>query len=155
MYNFYKPQYNPQNLTGVVGGAITSVAFSGYLNELFYHVAAPPSGASGFFQYRKLYIKNEFLTSSTETRVWIDAIDHSEQVYISLSSGINDTISTPSIEPSGIIEWLTPTDYAEGLELGTLNINSYTGIWLKQTLSGIQEEDPFATFRLYVGGIVS
>lgn len=156
MYNFYHPQSNPRNLTGQVGGAISSTLFSGYLNELFYHIAAPPSGLDPTYQYRKLFVKNEFLASSTDTRVWIDAIDHVDQISISFITGSNNaTIATPSTEPAGVVEWVSPTTYADGLEIGTLNINASTGIWLRETLSNIVEEDPFASFRLYVGGIVA
>lgn len=154
MYTFYHPQSSPQNLTGQVGGAISSVIFSGYLNELFFHVAAPPSGIDPVYQYRKLFIKNEFLASSTETRIWIDAIDHSDQISIGFTSGSNNlTITNPSTEPTGVT-WSEPTTYADGILIGTLTVSSSTGLWLRQTLSNIVEEDPFATFRLYVGGIV-
>lgn len=155
MFKVYHATYNPHNLTGQVGGAITTTPYSGYLDELFYNVSAPPSGTDSVYQYRKLYIKNEFLVASNSTRVWVDAVDHPEQITIALATGSHNIVATnPITEPTGISDWVESTNYTDGIELGTLSVNSYTGVWVRQKLENIVEEDPFATFRLYVGGIV-
>lgn len=154
MFNFYLPQYNPANLTGVCGGAISSIPLSGYLGELFEHVEAPPSGASAYYQYRKVYLKNENSTSSTETRVWLDAVQHPEQIGIALETTSNQTIATPETAPTGVSVWYAPTNYAEGLDLGTITASSASGLWIREKLANIQQSDPYATFRLYIGGII-
>lgn len=151
-FTAYLPEYNPSNLTGTVGGTISSTQFSGYVNELFYHVSTPPSGAeSGFFQYRKLYIKNVSAFNYIGCRVWVDSVEHPEQIKIQLASGL-DTTTNPITAPTLSGTWESPSNYAEGISLGTLNINNSTGIWIRQELSGISEEDPYATFRLSCGG---
>lgn len=155
MYKLYKPEYNPNALTGTVGGNIGSQILSGYVGELFYHVSSPPSGVNDtVYQYRKVFIKNNYSKSSTFTRVWIDSIEHEEQISIATSSSLSDTASSPTGTPAGVSNWVSPSSFAEGLNLGTIPSNTYTGIWIRQSLSGISNPDPYATFRLYVGGVI-
>lgn len=153
MFKFFMPTYNPTGLDGTVGGAITSTQLSGYIGEILATVSSAPSGATtGAYQYRKIFVKNQYSTTSMETKIWLDAVEHSEQIAIGLASG-NDTTSTPLTEP-GIDSWATPTNWSEGLYVGTLTANSSTGIWIRQHLSGISVGDPYATFRVYVGGLI-
>lgn len=155
MYKLYKSQYNPDNLTGQVGGTIGSAALSGYLGELFYIVSAPPSGLNqSAFQYRKVFIRNEFTKESTSTKVWLQDAEHPEQISIASSSSISDSSPTPTGQPAGVTGWTNPTSFASGLVIGTLAPNAFTGFWIRQTLSGVTQPDPYATFNLYVGGIV-
>lgn len=155
MYRLYKSEYNPNSLSGTVGGGIGSATLSGYMGELFYHVSAPPSGTNDtFYQYRKVFIKNDYSRSSTYTRVWIDAIEHGEQIAIAKSASLTDSITSPTGTPIGVSGWVSPSNFAEGLSLGTIPSNTYTGIWIRQGLSGITSPDPYATFRLYVGGVI-
>lgn len=155
MFDIYKSEYNPSDFTGQVGGGIGTEVLSGYLNELFQHVTAPPSGLDDVaFQYRKIFIKNTHPTTSTNTRVWIDAIEHSEQITIDNASGLADTTYASTGEPIGVTGWKETSNYADALSIGTLSANASTGVWLRQTLSGIDNPDPYATFRIYVGGLV-
>lgn len=154
-FQVYKPEYNPMNLTGQVGGDIGAEVFSGYIGELFYHVTTPPSGVSTTeYQYRKVHIKNTYTSTSEYTRVWLDAVEHPDQIAICPASGLDDSTSTPTGEPLGVTGWRSPSNYSEGISLGTMTTNSYTGVWVRQALSGITSPDPYATFRLYVGGVV-
>lgn len=155
MFKFYKSEYNPPSLTGQVGGDISSEMLSGYIGELFYNVSVPPSGVNTtFYQYRKVFIKNEHAALSSNTRLWIDAIEHPSQISIALSLGLDDISSTATGQPVGVSGWVAPSNYAEGLSIGTLNSNAYTGVWVRQALSGISTPDPYASFRIYAGGIV-
>lgn len=155
MFEIYKSQYNPVDFTGQVGGNIGSEVLSGYVNELFQHVTSPPSGVNETaYQYRKIFIKNTYITASTHTRVWIDAIEHPEQITMDNSSGLADTTYASTGEPVGVTGWNTTTNYDDALSIGTLNPNAYTGVWLRQSLSGIDIPDPYATFRIYVGGVI-
>jgi len=155
MYKIYKPEYNPIALTGTVGGGIGSQTLSGYMDELFYHVSSPPSGTNEtVYQYRKVFIKNDYTKSSTFTRIWIDSIEHEDQISIAKSVSLSDTSASPTGAPAGVTNWVSPSNFAEGLSLGTIASNSYTGIWIRQALSGITNPDPYATFRLYVGGVI-
>lgn len=156
MFQIYESQYNPQNLTGQVGGDIGSDILSGYLGELFYHIETPPSGIDTVtYQYRKVFIRNGYSLKSTYTRVWIDSLEHTDQISLANSSTLTDTSSSATGAPLMVSGWTLPTNYAEGLALGTLNPNAYTGFWIRQGLSGVTSPDPYATFRLYVGGVVS
>jgi hypothetical protein len=155
MYGFYKSTSNPVGLSGTVGGAITTYRLSGYLGELFAPVTAPPEGISGAFQYRKLHVKNEFSTTSTYTRVWIDQADHVDQISLAIENVSESSSTSPLTAPTGLSVWYSPTNYVDGLEIGTLTANAATGLWLRQELSGVLEEDPFATFRVCVGGIIA
>ncbi len=154
-FQVYKSQYNTNSLTGQVGGAIGTATLSGYLSELFYHVEAPPSGTTNaVYQYRKVFIKNTYSTTSDSTKVWLESVEHPEQIYISLSTSLNDSSSTATGQPAGVTGWVSPDTYASGLSLGSLSSNGYTGMWIRQGLSGISSADPFASFRLVIGGIV-
>lgn len=155
MFVFYKSQYNPEGLSGTVGGQISTTPLSGYIGEVLANVEAPPEETSvSSNQYRKIFVKNEYATSSEHTRLWLDAVEHPAQIYLAVDATTGGTISSPLTAPSGVSVWSAPSNYAEGIDLGTISRNGYKAIWIKQMLSGITEPDPYATFRLYVGGIV-
>lgn len=154
MYTFYKPSNNPAGLSGSVGGSISSTQLNGQLGELFAHVEGPPEGVSGVYQYRKVFVKNEYASISTYTKAWFDQADHIDQISMALELSGSETVSSPLVSPTGIGVWSTPTNYVDGLSLDTLSISQSTGLWIRQYLTGISEEDPFATCRLYVGGII-
>lgn len=154
-FKIYKSEYNPSNLTGLVGGSISTQTLSGYINELFYHVTSPPSGIDvTAYQYRKVFIKNEHSSSSTNTRVWIDSAEHEDQISLCNSDTYSDLSTSPTGEPTNVTGWISPSNYAEGLSLGTLSANGSTGVWIRQALSDISSPDPYATFRLYAGGLL-
>jgi len=155
---FYNSTNNPTGLSGTVGGtADTNTPLSGYLGELFTHVFSPPSGLniSGAFQYRKVSVKNGHSSTSRETRAWLDAVEHSGQVSIALEASTNQTSTSPTGEPSNVTTWSSAADYNSGLELGNMLAGSISGIWIRQELSGIQSPDPYASFTIVVGGLVS
>lgn len=153
MFRFYLPENNPSDLTGVVGGDISPITYTGYVGELLVDIPSAPSGnLTGEYQYRKLFVKNEYSTSSTNTRLWLDSVEHSGQISVSVAIN-NDSILNSRTEPSSVT-WSSPYNWVEGINLGTLASNSYTGIWIRQYLSGITESDPYATFRLGVGGLI-
>ena len=153
MYKFYLPEYNSAYLTGQIGGDITATLYTGYIGELLATITNAPTGnVSGIYQYRKLFIKNEYSSTTTSTRVWIDSVEHSGQVSIALASGI-DYISNSDEAPT-ISGWSTATNWSDGIEIGTMPSNSYTGIWIREYLSGISQSDPYATFRIGVGGLI-
>jgi hypothetical protein len=154
MFVFYESSQNPTGLTGTVGGTATTTPLSGYLGEVFTHVTAPPSGTQTGFQYRKVFVKNEYSADSTLTRVWLDAVEHPDQITLDLEATAGDTSLTPTGEPASVTGWSAPGNYAEGISLGTLSANTSTGLWIRQALSNITHRDPYATFRLYVGGII-
>jgi hypothetical protein len=154
MFVFYKPEYSPTTLSGQVGGNIGTTVLSGYLGEVFAYVDAPPSGIDPVFQYRKLFIKNTYTSTIGYTRVWLDAVEHPEQITVANSLFYNDYTSGSTFAPTGVSGWISPSNFLSGLDLGTLRPNSTTGFWIRQTLSGIESADPYATLRLYVGGVL-
>lgn len=155
MLNFYKPLYNPTGLTGLCGSSITTGTFNGVINEIFCHVSAPPSGSTNtFYQYRKVYVKNNFLTPITTVGIYVDAIEHPEQIHLGVETGANQMCSSPTGAPTGVT-FSSYTGYQTSLQIGALAAATYTGIWIRQTLSGITQSDPYATFRLYAAGVVT
>lgn len=155
MFTFYKSEYNPSTTGSVVGGNITTLPLSGYLGELFPRVDSPPEESTGSaVQYRKIFVKNEYEFSSSNTRLWLDAEQHRGQIAIAIQTGVSNTIANGLATPTGISSWANPTNYSNGIEIGTLGSNTATGVWLRQTLTNITEPDPYASLRLYVGGIL-
>lgn len=155
MYQIYHAQLNPANLVDEVGGAISSSLVSGYVGELFQYISAPPSGSeTSEYQYRKVFIKNTYAGISSQTRVWIEALEHSGQVHIALATSSVETTEDGTTAPPYVTGWVDPQNYSEGLDLGTISPGSSKGIWLKQTLSGVSEADPYVSFRISVGGIL-
>jgi hypothetical protein len=154
-FSFYLPESNPSTTGSQIGGAITSSPLSGYLGELFPRIEAPPVNSSlSFVQYRKIFVKNEYNFGSANTRLWLDAEQHRGQIAVAVQTGVSDTIANALAVPSGISDWASPTNYSNGLEIGTLGSNSYTGVWVRQTLTDISEPDPYASLRLYIGGLL-
>lgn len=156
MFNFYKTTYNPTGYTtGVVGGPITSVLVSGYIGELFPTREAPPEGYGNVYtQYRKIHVKNEYQSTSTNTTVWLSSVEHPDQIAIALEYTGNSTINSGVAAPQYIDTWYSPTTYAEGVLIGTLSPNASTGVWIKQTLTGTAKADNFASFSIKIGGVV-
>lgn len=156
MFTFYLSEYNPTGLSNVVGGGISSTPISGYIGEVFSFVEAVPSGTeTASYQYRKVYVKNEYTSQSTLTKIWLDAVEHPEQISIAKEATVGDTTASPTTEPTNVTGWVSPENYIEGLHIGSLSVNAQTGVWIRQTLSGVTRSDPYATFRLNVGGLVS
>lgn len=153
MFEYYLPEHNPDNLTDQVGGEVSSVNLSGYLGEVFTHVVVPPEGADGVVQYRKVFIKNAHSFTSTQTRIWLDAVEHPDQISVALGTN-TDTIADATTEPSSVT-WSTPSNYSDGLTIGDMGPGDASGVWIRQTISGVSESDAYATFRLNIGGIVS
>jgi hypothetical protein len=154
-WEFYHTTFRPTGLTTTVGGAITSAQLAGDLNELFAYVDGPPSGSeTAEYQYRKIHVKNASTVQLTGVRAWIDAVEHSEQIAIGIESGNASTSTNGTTAPTDpSIEFLQPNAYSTGLNIDTLPASQSTGIWIRQTLSGIDEPDPYATLRVNVGGI--
>ena len=153
-FKFFGCTYNPTGLTGTVGGSISSVELSGYLGELFYHQRAYSSDTTGtVIQYRKFYVKNTYSTTSDDTRLWFDAQHVSGQMAVALETGSPLTGNVLD-GPSGLSGWSAPTSYSGGFRLGDIATNGYTGIWMRQTLTQIDESVPYVSLRVYVGGVV-
>ena len=153
-FRFYKSEFNPTGLTGLVGGDVTVDELSGYLGELFaYQYAYPADTTGAVVQYRKLFVKNTYGTTATDTRLWFDAEHVSGQMSVALETGeINTGLVT--YPPPGLSGWAYPQDYTGGFRLGDLTSNEYVPIWLRQTLVNIETTNPYASLRIYVGGVV-
>ena len=129
-FRFYKSEFNPTGVTGLVGGSITSTELSGYLGELFaYQYANPVEVTGSVVQYRKVFVKNTYGTVSYDTRLWFDAEHVSGQMEVGLQTGGPGT-GEVNVAPSGISGWAHPENYTGGFKLGTLNNGSSATIWL-------------------------
>jgi hypothetical protein len=153
-FRFYKSEYNPTGLTGLVGGDITVDELSGYLGELFAYQYAYPSEVTGaVVQYRKIFVKNTYVVVSYDTRLWFDAQHVSGQMAVALQTGGPGTGAVNST-PSGLSGWSYPENYTGGFRLGDLSDNATAAVWLRQTLVNIETPSPYTSLRIYVGGIV-
>ena len=151
-WEFFHTTNNPTGLTDTIGGAISTSALAGNLNELFTYVDAPPSGTDlSAIQYRKFHIKNASTTTLTGVKVWVDAIEHSDQIAIGIESGNAESIANASTAPTSV-EFFQPQAYTTGLLLDGLVTSYHTGVWIRQILSGNHEPDPYASFRVNIGG---
>ena len=153
-YKFFKPLYNPPDLSGLVGGSITSQELSGYIGELFYHRTANPVESTGVLhQYRKVFVKNTYSSDSVDTKVWFDAQHMSGQMYLATEVSTAGT-GTVYAGATGLTSWSIPASYSGGVALGDMAANGTAAIWLRQTLSGIESSNPYVSLRMYVGGVV-
>jgi hypothetical protein len=153
-WEFYHTVNNPTGLDGTVGGARTGDLVEGSLNELFAYVEAPPSGTTTeAFQYRKVHVRNASATTLTGVKLWLDAIEHTDQIYVGLEGAVDQTISSPTGSAPAGVSFTQPTSYTGGIDLGSVASTAASGLWLRQGLSGISEPDPYASFRVYVGGL--
>ena len=158
VFGLFHTSNNPTGLAGTVGGAITTTGYVGSLGELFVHVDAPPSGTvNPVFQYRKVHLKNISSSVVTGIYVWLDGVEHTGQIHLGIERATNQTISAPtgSAQAPAGVSFSNPFNYSGGTFLGTLTGQESTGIWLRQTLSGIHSPDPYATFILSCGGIIT
>lgn len=154
MFTVYLPENNPTGLVGTVGGDISSLILTGYVGELLSTIPAVPTGATtGVYQYRKIFVKNQYTTASTDTKVWLSDVEHPEQISIALGVG-SDSIDDATTSPTGISTWYSPYTWVDGLLIGTMNSNSYSGVWIREYLSGVSSSDPYATFSINFGGLV-
>lgn len=154
-FSFYHAESNPTGLSGTVGGAVDlNLPMSGYLGELFCHVQAPPSGTEAtFYQYRKLFVRNEGSTTARDISVWIPAQEHTDQLDLANEYETGQTSTSPVTAPDDVSGWNNPTNYLAGLPIGDLAPDSSTGFWLRQTLTEITISDPYVSFQLYAGGL--
>jgi hypothetical protein len=154
-FRFFLSEFNATGLTGQVGGDLGAIELSGYLGELFTFAEAYPSETSiGVYQYRKIYLVNNYGRDCEDVRLWIDAEHVTGQIQLSLDVG-GATTGSVNIEPTGLVgSWASPKNYSNGLSVGTMSNGDYKGVWLKQTLSGIESSNLYASFRLYAGGIL-
>jgi len=153
-WEFYHTTNNPTGLDSTVGGVRTSELVDGDLNELFAYVSAPPSGVTTeAFQYRKVHLLNAGTVTLTGVRVWMDAMEHSDQIYVGLENVSGQTASTATGAAPTSVTFSQPANYTGGLSLGTYLVQGHTGLWIRQGLSGISEPDPYATVRLHIGGL--
>ena len=156
-WEFYHTTSNPTGMVGLVGGDITGSLIQGNLNELFAHVDAPQSGIStADVQYRKLHVKNTSSSTLSGVRIWLDSLEHSDQITMGLQSvsftGNSTLIASPTTAPDSVV-FSQPINYTGGLDAGVFAPAYTTGLWIKQSLQGIHEPDLYSSFRVNVGGI--
>ena len=154
-WGFFNTAYNPTGFQGTVGGsAQTGSPVQGQLRELFAHVESPPSGIGDpAYQYRKVHVQNLSNDTYEHVRIWLDAVEHPDQISIGFEESWNSSVSDPTTEPS-TVTWTSATSFVSGQEAsGNFSPGTITGVWIRQKLENIQEPDPFVSFRIYVGGL--
>ena len=154
-FRFFTSEYNPTGLSGLVGGGISSLELSGYLGELFSFAEAYPIDVNiPVYQYRKLFVVNNYGQECSDVRVWIDSEHVTGQIELCLEYTVGTTGGISS-EPVGLAgSWSAPKNYAQGLAVGSLLNGESKGVWLRQTLVGISSSNPYASLRLYAGGVL-
>lgn len=154
-WGLYNTTYNPTGLVGTVGGAAdTGSLVVGTVRELFSHVYSAPSGVGDpHYQYRKVHVQNLSNESYENVRIWLDAVEHEDQISVGFEKSWNSTVSSPTTEPSEV-DWSSAGSYVSGQEAsGVFSPGAVTGVWIRQKLENIQESDPYSSFRIVVGGL--
>ena len=126
-FKFYLPLNNPGNMTGVVGGAIDlNSEVPARLGSLFVHrTGLPEAAATGIYQHRKVFVRNEDSVTVTDVSIWLDAVEHMSQISIGVESGTAPQITGAATIPSGVV-FSSPNSYASGVVLGDLTANALT-----------------------------
>jgi hypothetical protein len=64
----------------------------------------------------------------------------------------DQSIPIPTGTAPTSVTFSDPYNFSGGISIGTLTGTESTGIWIRQTLSGIHRPDPYATFIISFGG---
>lgn len=120
-----------------LGGAKSSVSVDTGLNGLFDDVSGAESEA-GDVEYRCVYWVNSAGKTVEDARAYIYAdASGSDSLAIGVdAAGKNGTATTVANEdtaPSGVT-FSSPSDYANGIQLGNFDDGDYIAIWVKRTV---------------------
>ena len=149
-FSFYKPASNPTGLSGTVGGAISAVELLPRKDTLFCPMSA--SSLVDTNQYRKLFIKQIYNATMTGVSIQLVNVDQTGQIAFALTTGTNDTSSSPTVAPSGVN--FTGNAVYPLYVTGSTVLNSVIPIWLKQTIPANAGDDDFVSFQLRVVGTI-
>ena len=135
----YGSQAMPRNDTEINGGAIdTNNEITGEIGEVFNDLESEEAGGPTYYQYRKVFFKNNSTTSNLENaKVWIFS-DPENQVTIALEpvKDGNDQSQNRITAPSGYT-FVKAQDEDHALPVpgdGHLANGEAIGVWLKLTL---------------------
>jgi hypothetical protein len=141
-----------------LGGAMSTTAVT--LSTLFDTVSGA-EGLAGMTDYRCVYIVNEDSNADgyQNAKVWIEAnttsTDDTVQIGLDLAgkNGTADTIADENTAPDPAVTFSAAcTDYASGLELGTLDEDDNYPIWIKRIVSASASAKDGNAFTIKVQG---
>lgn len=129
----------PRNDVDINGGGIdTGNEITGEIGEVFNDLESEEEGGPTYYQYRKVFFKNNSTTSNLENaKIWIYS-DPENQITIALEpvKNGNDQSQNRITAPSGYT-FYEAQDEANALTLpgnGHLENGEAIGVWLKLTL---------------------
>lgn len=139
------------------GRSSTEVTFSPILNNLFDNVT-PEQSLAGEVEYRCIFLQNDHATDSiSSVKIWVQSNTPNANTTIAIGldpAGKNaaaDTISPSTEAPSGVT-FSTPTDYAGGLAIGTMNAQDVYPVWIRRTTTAGASASSNDNFYLGVQG---
>lgn len=140
------------------GRSSTEVVFSPILNNLFDNVT-PEQSATGEVEYRCIFLQNDHATDTiTDVKIWVYSNTPNANTTIAIGldpAGKNtaaDTISPSTEAPAGVT-FSTPTDYAGGLSIGTMNAQDVYPVWIRRTTTAGAVASANDNFYLGVQGV--
>jgi len=137
-FKFYFPQYNPAELTGAVGGAISSKELASSINELFVPIDVSSGGyASEFYQYRKMWIKQVSHTSYSYLSMQTANVEYNSRFAIATGNHSvgTGTATNALTAPSEVGTWTSNLGAQVNLLTGaTSEYNSKYCIWIRQKI---------------------
>jgi len=135
----YGSLYMPRNDTDINGGGIdTANEITGEIGEVFNDLESEEEGGPTYYQYRKVFFKNNSTTSNLENaKIWIFS-DPENQITIALepTKNGNDQSENRITPPSGYT-FVEAQDEDHALTVpgnGHLENGEAIGVWLKLTL---------------------
>ena len=152
-FKFYKSEFNPTGLSGVVGGSISNLEVQPQLNELF----APMSVSDVVTQnqYRKVFAKQVRSGSFTGVSIELGNVEHEDQIFFNIPTGaigLTGTASNPLSAPESLqYVGAFSGDYDTSiLATASSTYNTVIPIWLRQTLAPGISDDDSARFTIRV-----
>jgi hypothetical protein len=149
-FKFYKPQYNPTGMSGTVGGAISTSELLPRKDALF--SPRETSELISVEQYRKVYAKQVYAVTLTGVTVQLSNTDYTGHISFGVSTGTNDTSSSPGTAPAGVS---FTGNYLNSITVaGTTTSGSVIPIWIKQQIAANSGDDDFVSFQLRILGTI-
>lgn len=147
----------PDNDDDVNGGAIdTANEITGVLGEVFTDAYSDEAGGDTFYQYRKVFFRNESATSDLgSAKIWIAADPQSHlQIELEATKGGNDTSTDRTTAPGGYTFYdATSEETALTVPGDTLGNSENIGVWLKLEIPAAQSPLNNVLLQLTIKGL--
>ena len=149
-FEFLHAEYNPNGLTGNVGGNITETELIPSVNELFVPIDTSTVGES-YYQYRKCWarqIAGHFSTLSVE----LSNLEQTGRIGYAMESGAIITGDSPTGMPTGLTEGDFFGNVEASINIGTGVPGDEFGIWLRHLHCSGSDPDSIYSFGIRIIG---